>query len=508
MKRLITSILILSTLNAQASCIDVLKSFMTVKKNSFYDSPEFALKEKITKLENINSALRNSSENKEPAMTLAIWKKIEKLDNNLFTKHFSVNVKDWEVFFREFEINYISFKRLKAVLDFLKVGEATEAGLSQFCAQKGYSQEFHDFIISKFKNTPSIELLKSNLDDEINKNMIHLGNNYYEYRLVREHLRDLKGSNLCNAECEKELAKTVSNLGVASESNRKSFPLFLKGESRPDLDELTSIVHENPMIHITRLKKERNQEVINWLISLMLQPEIVDVIMGLVYKSKRLGKYRAVRFFQAFYNAQARNIHFPKINNVVKSFKNDMDKSFAHLKTVNTTVPKDEILVTFARMVDALPVKKWKMLKEYAKANDAKFYTRMLEAEEKAIARGDISITHRRSIIGQLIQFIPASTPIYLYQHHYLDLDDKPTVTEVDTDGNEIDSDSKGGQTVEEVDPVIPIEHGSDMDSTLQEVSEVIITNEEGSRDPSSVKPSWMTGILEMITVFFKGEVK
>lgn len=499
MKKIIILISIISLTNSYAGCVTSLRSFLGLKNNSFYDTPEFALKEKVNALEKLNNRLRNSSDNKEPALTTAIWKKIERLDNNIFTKHYTVNVRDWEVFFRDFEINYISFNRLKKILDFIDA-DTTQESLRKLCQDSGYSKEFEDFIVSKFSNATNVDLLKIELEKEIEGNLIHIGNHYYEYRLVREHLRDLKGSDLCNADCETELKKLLSSLGVANKKEQSTFPIFLKGEKRPDLDELTQLVHENPLALVTKLKKERNIEVVNWMISLMLQPEIIDTIMGMVYKSKTIGKYRAVRVFQAFYNAQARNLHFPKINSVVKTFRNDLEKSYAHLKTLNTTIPKDEMLVTFARMVDALAVKKWKLLKNYAKANDPKFLERMLEAEKKAFARGDISITHKRSLIGQLIQFIPASTPIYLYQRSKLE--EHATVTEVDENGDAIES-SETGQSVSEVDPVIVIEHDGEVDQDLEEVAEVIATAQEAARDPSSVKTSWLDTILSKIRGLF-----
>ncbi|WP_412471895.1 hypothetical protein [Halobacteriovorax sp. RT-1-4] len=499
MRRLFTYLIVFNfTFNSFASCGGVLKSFLGMRKSSFYDTPEYALKQKINKLEILNNRLRNSSEHQEPATTLAIWKKIERLDNNIFTKHYSVNVRDWEVFFRDFEMNFISFQRLSDINKKFESTEITKAKLKSYIVSKGYASEFQDFILSKFENSPNAEIFKIQLDKEIQSNLLHIGNHYYEYRLVREHLRDLNGSDLCNSECEAQLKTLLANLGVESEKEQRSLPVFFKGVERPDLEELNKVVHENPVALLTKLKKERNAEVVNWLISLMLQPEIIDSIMGLVYKSKRIGKYRAVRIFQAFYNAQARTIHFPKINSIVKSFKNDVEKSYSHLKNVNTSVPKDEILVTFARMVDALAVKKWKILKEHAKTADPKFYERMMAAEEKAIARGDISITHKRSLIGQLIQFVPASTPIYLYQRSKLE--ERATVTEVDENGEEIDSKS------EESSPEVTIEHGDEMDLALEEVAEVMAEVQETQRNPSSIERSWIERFFSRIESFFRAE--
>lgn len=507
MKRLKRLIILCSIINFQvhASCGGALKSFLGMKKSSFYDSPELALKEKINKFERLNNHLRNSSEHKEPAMALTVWKKIENLDNNLFTKHYSVNVRDWRVFFRDFEMNFISFNRMKDISDFMAQTDVTRVKLSNYLQKREYSSEFQEFILSKFDNSPKPELFKIEIDKEVERNLINIGNDYYEYRLVREHLRDLENSDLCDSECLVELKKLMDNLGVESDREKSSLPIFFKGEKRPAIEDITRVVHDNPLALITKLKKERNSEVVNWLISLLLQPEIVDSIMGLVYKSKHIGKYRAVRLFQAFYNAQARKIHFPKINNVVKSFKNDTEKSYTHLKTVNTTIPKDELLVTFARMVDALAVKKYKILKAYAKEHDPSFYDRMIAAEEKAVARGDISITHKRSIIGQLIQFVPASTPIYLYQRSKLD--EEATVTEVDENGDPIESEDSN----ENSEVKLPIEHGDEMDQTLQEVAEVMVeAKKETNRDPSSFESqsgrNWLEKFFDRIKVFFKAQ--
>lgn len=266
------------------------------------------------------------------------------------------------------------------------------------------------------------------------------------------------------------------------------FKLFFDGEGRPAIKEMREALYQEPTFVLTRLKRERNAEILGFLKGIISQPEFLDTILGYIYKSKILDKRRAVKLFRMIYDAQAKNSHFPKINRVIYG-PNQPGQSLDLLENINTAVGGDELLVTFARRVDAGAEKKWASLLEEAKASEPDFHKRMLEAGEKAKARGDLSPTSNRSFVGRLAALVVIGVPTVGYFY----FDGLPTSVEEFLYGATEDQDLESDQP--HPDSMIEVELNGEEDDTLEEAADVLTSGEdrEGERGPSSQKQALFT---------------
>lgn len=477
---------ILTSGQGQASCQKIMAGLFRHQKR-LAETTEVSYLKKVSRLEKITNSLRKLKENPEPAQNIKIWKKITLLDSFLYNGSHAPNEREWRTFFRLFEANYISYQRSTKVVDLLL--EKPDLTASQFffeLGQMNFSDEYIDFLRRQLDQSETLERLRIALELEKESTLTHLGNNYQEYRMVRGHLEDLLNKEECNENCQQYTKLLLDSLGAQSGKEQLMFKLFFDGDKRPDIKVMREILFQEKTFVLTKLKRERNAEIMGFLKGLISQPEIVDTLLGYIYKSKILEKRRAVKLFRMIYDAQAKNIHFPKINRVLYGPKEPKD-SLDLLANLNASSAKDELLVTFARRVDAGAEKKWKSLLKAAETEEPDFYKRMVDASERAKARGDMSPTTNRSFIGQIAALLVIGVPTVGYFY----FDGLPTSVEEFIYGTEEDT---------EVDPNFPypenfqeIELDGEEEEVLEEVSDVLTGDDGAEREPSSEKKAWFT---------------
>lgn len=442
--------------------------------------------DRITRIENFTNSLRTQRDAIDTALNIKIYKKIDKIYENIFNDAFTPNERTWRVFFREMETNLAAFRRYKTLKDFME--RRPELSIEDFKAkvfQLNFSEDFQNYLFSQVAKANDIMSFKSLFDEEYKKILVSIGNDYQEYRMVLGSLEKLQGTKECSEICKSQIQRLLSSLGVASEKERLMNPIFLGGESRIPLEELRDSLYSEPLFVLTKAKKERNAELLNFIISFFPNLNFADNIFGLIYKSKIIGNTRAVKFFSLIYDAQARAFHFPKINKIIHSTL-DTNKNLELLIILNDTIDADELLVTFARRIDALAQKKWKSLLEFAKANDKAFFEKMTTASKKASARGAISPTAQKSTTSRIATYLALGTVPALGYFYF----DAPSASTLIPFSDEDSQSGLGGQTVTEVEipPEELLELQGDTDSTLDEVSEVIENDTVAvERDPSSI---------------------
>lgn len=472
---LIFSILLISS--AHGGCLDIFAKLVR-KESGFQNAPEYELRTKIASLERVTNFLRSSKENSEPAINLSIWKKIDLINDFLFSNRNAVNERMLQTFFREYEANLISFQRIQPLLlELSSLGNFDEAALKQVLDSATYTSEFKDFILKRFQGAVSSDSFLKLLKSEKRRLLIALGNHYQEYRMIRGHLEDIQMNANCSELCQDLAQRLLLRIGATSEKEKSLHKLFFAGESRPNIGQFRDSLYEEPLFVLTKLKRERNLELFYFIRSIFLQPEIMDRILGLIYKSNRMGKFRAIQLFKWIYNMQARLLHFPKINRLVYG-PTDIDKSLGLLKEVNTTIAKDELLVSFSRRVDLLSSKKWDSILEHAKSNDSSFYERMVEASKKGVARGEISPVHRKSSAARIASVFVFSSSALTYFYH----DEAKSILN-----------SLVHAFSDEEAQLDTIEFDGEEDKILEEASEVIADSIEElgtdrARNPSSLK--------------------
>lgn len=417
--------------STHASCYSVFKSLFN---KGLKDSESIDFTQKVTRIENFTNFLRKGKKDPTPALNLKIATKINKLHENIFANNFSANEREWRSFFRTMEANLIGVTRFKKISQYLKDNPNIETeDFLKALDEMNFNDEFKVFIKEQFNEQTDLKKFKAKLDSEINSTLVKIGNNYQEYRMVRGSLDDLLASKECNEVCKKQINMLLSELGANSQKESLAHPTFFKGQKRPSIESLRKFLYAQPLFVLTKSKKERNVELLSFLLSYLKQPIFIDRIVGLIYKSDTLGHKKAVQLFKLFYDTHAKNVYFPKLNKIIFS-SNGTKENLQTLKGLNSTIDKDELLVTLSRRIDTLAQKKWKELKEYAKKFEQDFYKKMEAAEKKGEARGQISPTRDHTLLTKIVLFGAAGAGTYSYFY----FDGEPTSIEVELEENEI----------------------------------------------------------------------
>lgn len=486
--------------NVQAeSCGELVNGIFKGRKTPFDNVPEFKLMEKVEKLEDVTNKIRNWKENPEPAINIKYNKVIAELDNYLIQGQYAVNHREWRGLFRKVEFAFSIVEKNKKALSSVKglTDEATSKQVDEALKKAKLSAGYRELLVELFEGKGSISGLRASLELENNSRLVDLGSNYHYYKMVREHLEDMLDGNACDKNCKESTAKLLDSMGISYDKEMHRYARLFNKEKRPSLDALSKMLNENSVALITRLKKERNEELFALIKSFVLQPYFVNKIFKGIYNTPGINKKRWVRVFKIVYNTQARVLHFPKINKLTRFSGTAKDK-FHFLKEINSTVDADEILVTLGRRVDQSTVDIRNDIFKYAKANDTDFYERLVKAKEKAKARGDISLTYEKSFVAKLASIIAlggGATYFYMFK------EDSKIVTMIE---EEIEDAQEG------IKDELNIQIDSEEDDFLDEMQDELIEEVPQSKKQSSHflhefnrKPASI-GVWEKLKNFFK----
>ena len=451
----------MSSLNLSAGCGPFFGKFFRSTQEGLADTPEYKYRARQQKLENQANLFRTRKDNPDPAINLKIGEKIEKMNVFIFNNIHSPNERKWRTFFREYEADYISFERLSRLLKKIPKKEFTKTDLKKLLSASSpkFPKEYQDFLLRTFDSFEDSQSFTRALQYERSQTVPKLATHYQEYRMVRGNLEGLLEREDCDEICKKQVDLLLGRIGANSDKEKMINDVFFKGENRPDIEKMRKLLYEEQEFVITKLKRERNAEFFRFMKSFISQPAFVDTLFGYIYKNPKLKESPRVNFlFREIYNSHARNSHFPKISKVIRGPDNDA-VSFDLLRRLNTSIDKDELLITFARRVDALADSKWEKLLAHAKENEPAFAQRMEKAAEVAVKRGDMSPTDRRSFVGRLAGLIVVGVPSFSY--FYFDI--KPS----------------------ELMEIIYNEDGGEGSSTTTEIIDEQEVGEEGDLNPN-----------------------
>ena len=482
--KLITILLCSLSLQTQAACIPLMNRLLK-KPGPFAYTDEYKYRQKIGSLEGVTNFLRRRKENPEPALNIKIFKKIALMNEHIMNGTHAPNERRWRTFFREFEANFISFKRSNALVDIIRKNpDDTPSQFFYRLSELNYPNAYIEFIQRRLSEVETLENLRIALDLEKKNTLVQIGNNYQEYRMVRGNLEELSGKPECNERCKEMITRLQEGIGASSQKEKLRHALVVQDAEPIDIAIMRELLYQEPLFVLTKLKRERNAEFFRFLFSFISQTEILDRLFGYIYKSKLLGKTKATQLFQMIFNAQARKHHFPKIQRVLFG-PQEPEKALDQLRNLNTSVADDELLVTFSRRVDTLAKNKWDEIKKVAQEEDPEFLKRMENAQEQGTARGDLSPTQEPSFVKRLAILLAAGVPTVGYFY----FDAQPTAVD----------DADPGDDGIEVDPTLPLPEKGEViafdgeeDRMIEEATEVIRELEEGidnqeTRGPSSI---------------------
>lgn len=420
MKLLLILAFFLNSASAVAGCFEVMQSlFQRVGLSKKVD--ELALMKEIETIERQTNFIRKLKDNPEPAIILNISSKLSKMDSFLLNEQFSIPHREWRPLFREMEFSYVIVKNNEKALKSL--GEMPDSAswedVSRTLKKDGFNTDQLSLFEEIFKSRKNLNGFRSALTIESQQRQVKMGNYYQEYTMIREHLEELLKGDACNEKCKKEITTMLDRLGLGGEGDKIRFSRVVGNSKRPTLEELWTMMQTHPLISVARLKKERSFEVFSAFRDLILQPAILTKLSKMVYNLPGVNRSKLIRLFKVVYDYQARSLYFPDINQIVRSTKPIAEK-FNYMRELNSAVDSDELITTFARRIDHQAKTTWKDLRVYSEANDKEFFQRMIDAEAKAKARGEISLTVEQSVPAKIAAIIFAGGAVGYY---YFDKD-------------------------------------------------------------------------------------
>jgi hypothetical protein len=492
-----------------SSCFGLVNKLLKGKVTTYLNVPELKIMQKIERLEKTSNFLRRLKDNADPAVNLKINRKIALLDSNLMINQWSVAHRGLKTIFRDFEMSYVLIKRNSPILDELKKADLNLGveELQRVLKKLNVKQDYQEVLIESFSKYKSLKSFTKSLEIDLHTRLVKLGNNYHEYVLSRHHLENILNDATCtDGTCQRNVKSLLDRIGIQSEAEQTRFGRIIGDMKRPSFTEVSKMLNNNPIAYLTRIKKERNAELFSALKDFFLQPEIVNRMFRGFYNIPGLDRTKMVRLLKVVYDMQARTLHFPKINRIVRNTLS-IDDKLPLLKELNSTVDGDEILISFARRVDDATATTWKSLKEIATSIDPDFLARMTKAEVKAKARGDISLTFQKSVVNRIATIVVAGGSIgYFYFHgdSSSQLIDTDTGEDSDQDpepvlnNNDLPDSDEDDFIISDSDS-IPLEGRDDqVIESLADELQIIASDSNSTREPSSTK-SWWTKLMNFL---------
>lgn len=406
---------------ASASCIDLIRSVFQ-KKSIYSEGKEIALLKEVEKIERQTNFIRKLKDNPEPALILSIQARLAKMDSFLLNEQFSIPHREWKPLFRDMEFSYVMVLNNEKIINLLSEtsDDISWDNLAKLLRKNKFSDSQVELYKEIFESRGNSKAFKAALEVESQQRLVKMGSQYQEYSMVREHLEDLLKGDSCNETCRKEIGTMLKRLGLGEESDKLKYERLIGNTQRPSITEFWTFMQIHPIASISRLKKERAHEVFAGIRDLLLQPQLLSKITKMIYNMPGINRSRLVRLFKVVYDYQARILFFPDINQIARSTKKIAEK-FNYLRELNSAVDGDELLVAYARRVDHQASSSWKELRKFAESNEADFFTRMTKAEEKAKARGEISLNVEQSVPARIASLIFAGATI---SYFYFDKED------------------------------------------------------------------------------------
>ncbi|MFT6070888.1 MAG: hypothetical protein ACJAT2_002649 [Bacteriovoracaceae bacterium] len=463
------------------------------------DEVQFKLIKQIQKLEKRTNKLRLKKSNSEPAINLMIWKKIAKYDALLANNSYSQITRELRPLFREVETAVVIIKKYEAILDTIKrVGIEDREILKLELEGISISDELIEAVLER-TSTSGMDLnkIKAYYKSVIDENSIHLGHFYHEYKLVRLHFENMMGQNSCSDSCKLNIKKLLDSIGVASNTDQQRYGIFLRDAKRPSWLELSESLNSHPLAYTTRLKRERDEEFKLFLKGLIAEVLPFDELAQVILNAPGISKSKAIRVIKLFYDRIARLVHFPKVNQIMRSSQEAAEKFDLFLQLNTTVIPQDELMVTFARRIDSQTKAAWSEMIKFAKNNQEAYpdiLKRMEQAKEKAMARGEISLVHEKSFTTRLAIILSAGGSFAYY--HFNKKEVEEVIDEVGHSSTEVDpelevtSEEKDEQDLGESTTLL-IKHGSKedkaLDQLIDELNEISKDLALSQRGPNSV---------------------
>lgn len=306
--------------NAFAGCYETLNRFrvrLSVTKKVLSENEDSFMK-RLDSIERTGSWLRKLRKNKSPAIHAKMSKRLTKLDAYLFVGDYATAHRELRSLFREVEFSSLAIRAIDEQLEQVKrletrsIEEAT-AMLSQADIA---GRHWLDEALSK---SQTIDAAIDQLVFVRSGYEVKLGSHFQEYLLAKEHLESLIAPGACSSDCQTNTLRLLESLGIKYQSDRTRFSSFLEIGEDVSKNSIRDLIDTHRLAVITRIKTERNAELVAVLSEFATQPAIIQKILFGLTGLPGMHKLRLVRVLKVFLDSVAQTKHVPVINQDRKS---------------------------------------------------------------------------------------------------------------------------------------------------------------------------------------------
>lgn len=452
---------------------------------------EERLLQKVTSIEESGAWLRKLRKNKSPAIHVKMSKRMSKLDSYLFVGDYATAHRELRTLFRDVEFSTLAIKILDEQLSQVKTLAPNDFAAARLAISES-DIPAKSWLSESFDRSTSLDGVVDELVFKRSKYEVKLGSKFQEYLLAKEHLEDLLRPQACSSECQANIERLLSTLGVKYNSDRTRFSSFLALGDELSSDGIRELVDSHRLAMLTRLKHERNAELFAVFKEFATQPALVHKILEGLTAIPGMHKFRLVRLFNFFLDSVARSKHVPEINKIVRS-TSDVSTKLDQVLEKNGVFGGNEFLISFSRRGDLETKRVWNQIVTAANERGESLGSEFLKADQLAKARGVLSLIAGDTPLPRWLIALGAAGGVGYFWFGK---------TEIDLDEDNRDEDDI-------IHDQIPLERDEDelIDDAVEVLQDENVQKElvpDANRSPSSLKSkSWWQKLLNIISPAF-----
>lgn len=243
---------------------------------------------------------------------------------------------------------------------------------------------------------------------------------YGEYISIRTYLEKIVEEAEVSPIFLDAAKKTIRYLGVHKFSKvYEDFKSLNIPEKRPSLSDIKNLYRSKAKFTRLKLWNDFKNEIISVIKFAISSEVVIGAVHRIFNKFPPNVAFHLKAFTGVLESAKLNNRYLPLLVEI-ESLPDDQSLRLEDLRQKNSTTPHDELLITYARMVDFTD--SWNELKAHAatRAEEPnnliykKFYERMLDAEQKAMKLPDRSLFEETSNIDTIFIVIQAGIVLKL----------------------------------------------------------------------------------------------
>lgn len=437
-----SSVLLLTFIstNTYADCYQAFNRFRVRQAvtNKVLSENEDAFMRRLNNIERVGTWLRKLRKNKSPAIHAKMSKRLTKLDAYLFVGDYATAHRELRTLFREVEFSSLAVRALDEQLESVRALSVRNIDQAkQLLGQEDIpARHWLDQALAKSTTLDGV------VDELVYIRSTHetkLGSRFQEYLLAKEHLEALTVPGACSPECSLNTQKLLDSLGVKYQSDRTRFSSFLEVGDDINSNAIRDLIDTHRVAVISRLKRERNSELMAVLSEFATQPAIIQKILFGLTGIPGMHKLKIVRLLKVFLDAVAQTKHVPLINQIVRS-QDGAAKKLDQVLQQNGIFGGNEFLINFSRRNDLETKRVWSQIVAEASTQNSDLASQLLKADQMARSRGPLDLLQSSSVLPRWLMMAVSTGGIgyfWFSKGEIQSVEVEPSVSEIPLEGEE-----------------------------------------------------------------------